>query len=81
MSCSFQRVPAEDDVALRRKLSRPRPHDQYREAGAIQVNGNGAIAGGSVMGTSGARNPTLTLQAIAWRTADHIINNWKSIVK
>jgi gluconate 2-dehydrogenase alpha chain len=94
----------------------------YKEAGAIQVTGNGAIqagaamgnsthayggtrmgrnpdtnvlnewgmahevpnlaiAGGSVMGTSGARNPTLTLQAVAWRTAEHIINNWKSLVK
>ena len=42
---------------------------------------NLAIAGGSVMGTSGARNPTLTLQAVAWRTAEHIISNWKSIVK
>jgi gluconate 2-dehydrogenase alpha chain len=42
---------------------------------------NLAIAGGSVMGTSGARNPTLTLQAIAWRTADHIVRNWKGIVK
>jgi gluconate 2-dehydrogenase alpha chain len=42
---------------------------------------NLAIAGGSVMGTSGARNPTLTLQALAWRTAEHIAKNWKSIVK
>ena len=42
---------------------------------------NLAIAGGSVMGTSGARNPTLTLQALAWRTADYIARNWKSIVK
>jgi gluconate 2-dehydrogenase alpha chain len=42
---------------------------------------NLAIAGGSVMGTSGARNPTLTLQALAWRTADHIAKNWKSIVR
>jgi choline dehydrogenase-like flavoprotein len=33
------------------------------------------------MGTSGSRNPTLTLQAVAWRTAEHIIGNWKSIVK
>ena len=40
---------------------------------------NLAIAGGSVMGTSGARNPTLTLQAVAWRTAEHI-EKWKSIV-
>jgi gluconate 2-dehydrogenase alpha chain len=40
---------------------------------------NLGILGGSVMGTNGARNPTLTLQALAWRTADHLVKNWKSI--
>lgn len=40
---------------------------------------NLGILGGSVFGTSGARNPTLTLQALAWRTADHLVKNWKSI--
>ena len=40
---------------------------------------NLGILGASVMGTSGARNPTLTLQAIAWRTAEHVAKNWKSI--
>jgi gluconate 2-dehydrogenase alpha chain len=40
---------------------------------------NLGILGGSVMGTSGARNPTLTLQAIAWRTAEYLAKNWKSI--
>ncbi|HEV2199530.1 MAG TPA: GMC family oxidoreductase [Bryobacteraceae bacterium] len=40
---------------------------------------NLGILGGSVMGTSGARNPTLTIQALAWRTADHLVKNWKSI--
>jgi gluconate 2-dehydrogenase alpha chain len=40
---------------------------------------NLGILGGSVMGTNGARNPTLTLQALAWRTADHLVENWKSI--
>jgi gluconate 2-dehydrogenase alpha chain len=42
---------------------------------------NLAVMGGSVMGTSGARNPTLTLQALAWRTADYVAKNWKSIVR
>ena len=42
---------------------------------------NLAVMGGSVMGTSGARNPTLTLQALAWRTAEYVARNWKSIVK
>ena len=40
---------------------------------------NLGILGGSVMCTHGARNPTLTLQALAWRTADHLAKNWKSI--
>jgi gluconate 2-dehydrogenase alpha chain len=33
---------------------------------------NLGILGASVMGTSGARNPTLTVQALAWRTAEHL---------
>ncbi|HVZ21358.1 MAG TPA: GMC family oxidoreductase [Vicinamibacterales bacterium] len=40
---------------------------------------NLGVLGGSVMGTSGARNPTLTAQALAWRTADHLVKNWKTI--
>jgi gluconate 2-dehydrogenase alpha chain len=42
---------------------------------------NLGVLGGSVMGTSGARNPTLTLQALAWRTAEHLVRNWKSIAE
>jgi gluconate 2-dehydrogenase alpha chain len=42
---------------------------------------NLGIIGGSVMGTSGAHNPTLTIQALAWRTAEHLAQNWKSIAK
>ena len=38
---------------------------------------NLGVIGGSVMGTSGARNPTLTLQALAWRTAQNLVDNWK----
>ena len=40
---------------------------------------NLGVLGASVMGTSGARNPTLTAQALAWRTAEHLAANWKSI--
>ena len=40
---------------------------------------NLGVLGASVMGTSGARNPTLTVQALAWRTAERLIKNWKSI--
>ena len=38
------------------------------------------LSGASVMGTSGAHNPTHTVQALAWRTADHIVRNWKTLV-
>lgn len=40
---------------------------------------NLGVLGASVMGTSGARNPTLTSQALAWRTADYLVNNWRSV--
>jgi gluconate 2-dehydrogenase alpha chain len=41
---------------------------------------NLGILGASVMGTSGAHNPTLTAQALAWRTAEYLSKNWKAIV-
>jgi gluconate 2-dehydrogenase alpha chain len=40
---------------------------------------NLGILGASVMGTSGARNPTLTAQALAWRTAQYLAENWRSV--
>ncbi len=40
---------------------------------------NLGLLGGSVFGTSGARNPTLTIQALAWRTAERLAKEWKSI--
>jgi choline dehydrogenase-like flavoprotein len=40
---------------------------------------NLGILGASVMGTSGARNPTLTAQALAWRTAAHLVENWSTL--
>jgi gluconate 2-dehydrogenase alpha chain len=40
---------------------------------------NLGVLGGSVMGTSGAHNPTETAQALAWRTAEHVVKNWKTI--
>ena len=42
---------------------------------------NLGLLGASVMGTSGARNPTLTVQALAWRTAEHLAQNWNAIAK
>jgi gluconate 2-dehydrogenase alpha chain len=40
---------------------------------------NLGVLGASTMGTSGARNPTLTVQALAWRTAEHLVKNWNNI--
>jgi gluconate 2-dehydrogenase alpha chain len=40
---------------------------------------NLGVLGASVFGTSGARNPTLTVQALAWRTAERLVKEWKSI--
>jgi gluconate 2-dehydrogenase alpha chain len=40
---------------------------------------NLGVLGASVMGTSGARNPTLTVQALAWRTAARLVEAWSSI--
>ncbi len=40
---------------------------------------NLGVLGASVMGTSGARNPTLTAQALAWRTAQHLVESWSDI--
>ena len=42
---------------------------------------NLGVVGGSVMGTSGAHNPTLTAQALAWRTAEHIAQHWSSLAE
>lgn len=40
---------------------------------------NLGVLGASVMGTSGSRNPTLTVQALAWRTADRLGSNFRNI--
>ena len=42
---------------------------------------NLGIIGASVMGTSGARNPTLTAQALSWRTAEYLANNWSAVAE
>jgi choline dehydrogenase-like flavoprotein len=41
--------------------------------------GNLGILGASVMGTNGAHNPRLTAQAWAWRTAEHVKNNGRTM--
>jgi gluconate 2-dehydrogenase alpha chain len=40
---------------------------------------NLAVLGGATFPTSSSLHPTLTIQAMAWRTADHLVENWKSI--
>jgi gluconate 2-dehydrogenase alpha chain len=40
---------------------------------------NLGVLGASVMGTSGAHNPTGTVQALAWRTADYVTKRWRSL--
>ncbi len=40
---------------------------------------NLGVLGASVMGTSGAHNPTLTAQALAWRTAERLVADWGTI--
>ncbi len=42
---------------------------------------NLGVLGASVMGTSGARNPTLTSQALSWRTAAHLVESWTDIAE
>ncbi len=53
----------------------------YREAGATHIirSGLGNAMGASTHAYGGARNPTLTAQALAWRTADYLANNFQSV--
>lgn len=37
---------------------------------------NLGVLGASTFPTSGAHNPTLTVQALAWRTAQHVVDAW-----
>jgi len=40
---------------------------------------NLAMLGSSVFPASGGYNPTLTVQALTWRTAEHLVQHWRSI--
>jgi len=40
---------------------------------------NLAVLGGSAFVTSGGHNPTLTVQALAWRTADELLRRWPAL--
>jgi gluconate 2-dehydrogenase alpha chain len=39
---------------------------------------NLGVVGASVFPTTGGHNPTLTVQALAWRTAAHLVESWES---
>jgi gluconate 2-dehydrogenase alpha chain len=38
-----------------------------------------AVLGGSTFPSTGSKNPTQTIEALAWRTADHVVRNWKRL--
>jgi gluconate 2-dehydrogenase alpha chain len=40
---------------------------------------NLVVLGASTFPSSGGRNPTLTAQASAWRTADHLVEEWDRV--
>ena len=40
---------------------------------------NLGILGASTFPTAGGHNPTLTLQALAWRTAQRLVDEWRTI--
>lgn len=40
---------------------------------------NLGFLGGSTFPSCAGRNPTETIQATAWRTAEHVVTNWKAI--
>ena len=42
---------------------------------------NLGVLGTSVYPSSGGHNPTLTLQALAWRTAQHLVERWDDIAQ
>ena len=40
---------------------------------------NLALVGASTFPTTGGHNPTLTVQALAWRTAERVLDDWAAI--
>ena len=40
---------------------------------------NLGVLGASTWPTTGGRNPTQTVQALSWRTADHLVESWNAI--
>jgi choline dehydrogenase-like flavoprotein len=54
------------------KTSVVNPHGQSHEVDNLFV------VDGSVLVTSGGRNPVLCIQALAYKFADYIVNHWKT---
>ena len=76
------RRPPDDavDARLRRHADGRRSRDERRRPlGLLARMPERRVVGGSVMVTSGCHNPTETIQALGWRTAEHLAKNWKSI--
>lgn len=47
--------------------------------GFAHESANLAVLGGSTFVSSGGHNPTLTAQALAWRTADELLRRWPAL--
>ena len=52
--------------------------DRY---GFAHESPNLGLLGASTFPTAGGSNPTLTVQALAWRTARHLADNWSAIAE
>ena len=84
--CDSARAGRRRDGCLDTRVRR-HAHGRQPETNVVDRYGlshevpNLGVLGGSVMGTSGAHNPTHTIQALAWRTADHVVKNWKAIAR
>jgi gluconate 2-dehydrogenase alpha chain len=40
-----------------------------------------AVIGASCFPTSGGVNPTETVEALTWRSADHLLANWAAVAE
>jgi gluconate 2-dehydrogenase alpha chain len=49
------------------------------EAARVHDAPNVAVLGSCTMPTAGGRNPTLTAQALAWRTAERLVADWDTV--
>ena len=70
--------PLAEHTCLRRDPDGRRPGRQRRRPlGHVHEVPNLGIIGGSVFPSSAGRNPTQTIQATAWRTAEHVVRTFK----